>query len=159
MPMLWRRIAWFASFAVAVVLVLWMRSLNFSWLATLSTAAVTYVVLPFVISQACAAFILGRIHSRLGQVSPDKLADTVADAIKALPPNATEDEKVEAGKRAIEETFKWARKASPMTPPKSKPTAPGRRYPTLSDWEAENERHLGDLWATPEELKKTKPHQ
>ena len=47
MPMLWRRIAWFASFAIAVALALWMRSLNFGWLATLSTAAVTYVILPF----------------------------------------------------------------------------------------------------------------
>ena len=106
MPMLWRRIAWFASFAIAVALALWMRSLNFGWLATLSTAAVTYVILPFVISQICAAFVLGRIHSRVRQVPPDKLADTVADAIKTLPPNATADGKFKVGKRIIDEAFK-----------------------------------------------------
>jgi hypothetical protein len=105
MPMLWRRIAWFTSFAIAVALVLWMRSLDFSWLGTISTAAVSYIVLPFVISQICAAFILGLGHSRLRQAPPDRLADKVADAIKALPPNATQDEKSEVAKRIIDQAF------------------------------------------------------
>jgi hypothetical protein len=105
MPMLWRRIAWLTSFAIAVALVLWMRSLDFSWLVTLSVAVVTYIVLPFIISQICAAFVLGRIHSRLRQVPPDRLADKVADALKALPPNATEDEKSEVAKRIIDQAF------------------------------------------------------
>ena len=62
MPMHWRRIAWFASFAVAIMLALWMRSEGYGWPSTLGLAAVVWVVLPFVISQLCAAFVLRRMH-------------------------------------------------------------------------------------------------
>jgi hypothetical protein len=65
MPMLWRRVAWFASLAVAVALAAWMRSAGFGWTASLGAAAVTYVVLPFIISQLCAALVLGRIYRRM----------------------------------------------------------------------------------------------
>ena len=41
-----RKIAWFASFGVAVTVALSMRSLDFDWLATFVTAAVTCIVLP-----------------------------------------------------------------------------------------------------------------
>lgn len=65
--MLWRRIAWFSSFAIAVLLALWMRSLDYGWPATIGAAVVTWVVLPFVISQLFAAFMLARTHWRIGR--------------------------------------------------------------------------------------------
>src|SRR5262249_10765483 len=100
MPMLWRRIAWFASFAVAVVLALWMRSVGYGWPATLGVAVVIWLVLPFVISQLCAAFVLGRIHSRMRRA--DGLADKIADAVKGLPP----EEQEAVAKRMIDESLK-----------------------------------------------------
>ena len=99
MPMLW--IIWFVSFAIAVALATWMRTLGFGWAVSL--------VLPFIISQVSAAFILGGIHRRLQQIPPDGLADAVSAAIEALPPDATEDEKVEVGKRVIDEAFRSKR--------------------------------------------------
>lgn len=83
MPMLWRRIAWFASFAVAVALALWMRGLGYGWSATLVVAVLIWLVLPFVISQLCAAFVLGCIHRRRHR--SHGLADKIADAVKGLP--------------------------------------------------------------------------
>jgi hypothetical protein len=50
--MLWRRIAWFTSFAVAVALAVWTRSLGFGWLATFGVAVVIWVVLPFLLMDA-----------------------------------------------------------------------------------------------------------
>jgi hypothetical protein len=88
MPTLWRRIAWFVSFGIAVVLALSMRSLSYGWPATLGVAVVTWVVLPFVISQVCAAFVLRRIHRRMR--GTDGLADKIADAVKGLPPEEQE---------------------------------------------------------------------
>ena len=102
MPMLWRRIAWFASFAIAVVLALWMRSLGYGWPSTLVGAVVIWVVLPFVISQLCAAFVLARMHRRLRQYPPDGLADKIADASKGLPP----EEQVAVAKRMIDDSLK-----------------------------------------------------
>ena len=63
MPILWRRLAWFASFGIALILIAWMRSQGFGWLPSLCAAAVVYVVSPFVISQFCAAFVLSRLHA------------------------------------------------------------------------------------------------
>jgi hypothetical protein len=100
MPMLWRRLAWFASFAIAVALALWMRSSGYGWAATLSLAAIVWVVLPFVISQLCAAFVLGRIHGRMRRA--DGLVERIAEAVKGLPP----DQQVEVGKRMIDESLK-----------------------------------------------------
>jgi hypothetical protein len=40
---------WFASFAIAVALVLWMRSLEYDRVAILGTAAVTSVVFPCIL--------------------------------------------------------------------------------------------------------------
>lgn len=62
MPLLWRRIAWFASFTIAVALVLWMRSTGYGWPATLGLAVIVWIVLPLVISQLCAAFVLRRMR-------------------------------------------------------------------------------------------------
>jgi hypothetical protein len=100
MPMLWRRIAWFASFAIAVVLALWMRNLGYGWSATLGAAVAVWVVLPFVISQLCAAFILARTHSRLRQ--GEELMDKIAEAVKGLPP----EEQAAVAKRMIDEALK-----------------------------------------------------
>jgi hypothetical protein len=100
MPMLWRRIAWFVSFSIAVVLALWMRGLSYGWPATLGVAVITWVVLPFVISQAYAAFMLRRIHRRMTET--DGLADKIADAVKGLPPQ----EREVVAKRMIDEALK-----------------------------------------------------
>jgi len=97
MPLLWRRIAWFASFTIAVVLALWMRSLGYGWSATLGLAVIICVVLPFVISQLCAAVVLRRIHGRMRQT--DGLTDRIADAVKGLPP----DKQEEIAKRMIDD--------------------------------------------------------
>jgi len=69
MPILWRRIAWFTSFAIAVSCAAWMRSLDFGWLATLSAAVAIWIILSFVISQLYAAFILMRMHRGIGRGS------------------------------------------------------------------------------------------
>jgi hypothetical protein len=61
MSILWRRIVWFASFAIAVTLAAWMRTRDFGWLTALGAAAVTWVI----ISQLYAAFVLLRKHLRV----------------------------------------------------------------------------------------------
>src|SRR5437899_2517808 len=48
-------------------------------------AAIVWVVLPFVISQLCAVFVLGRVHGRMRRA--DGLADRIAEAVKGLPPD------------------------------------------------------------------------
>src|SRR6266481_6138883 len=88
MPMLWRRIGWFAGFAMAVVVALWMRGLNYGWSATLGIAVVVWVVLPFVISQLCAALVLRGTNRHIR--GADGLADKIADAVKGLPPEEQE---------------------------------------------------------------------
>jgi len=100
MPLLWRRITWFASFGIAVALALWMRGLGYGWLATLAIAVVIWVVFPFLISQLCAALVLGRIHGRAR--SAHGLADKIADAVKGLPPEQQEA----LAKRMIDEALK-----------------------------------------------------
>jgi hypothetical protein len=100
MPMLWRRIAWFAGSAIAAASALWMRSLGYGWSATLVVAVVVWVVLPFLMSQLCAAFVLGRIHWRTRRA--DGLTDKIADAVKGLPP----EEQEAVAKRMIDETLK-----------------------------------------------------
>jgi hypothetical protein len=100
--MLWRRIAWFASFAVAVALALWMRSADYGWLVTIVAAVATWVILPFVISQLCAAFVLARMHLRLRRYPPDELVSKIADATKGLPP----EEQAAVAKRIIDEAFR-----------------------------------------------------
>jgi hypothetical protein len=99
MPVHWRRIAWFVSFAIAVVLALWVRNSGYGWPTTLSAAIVIWVVLPVIISQFCAAVVLGRLHSRVGKA--DDLMDGIAEAIKGLPP---EEAEVKA-KRLIDEAL------------------------------------------------------
>jgi hypothetical protein len=98
--MLWRRIAWFASFAIAVGVALWMQSLGYGWPVTLGAAVGIWVVLPFAVSQLCAAFVLGRIDRRVPQA--DGLADKIADAVKGLPP----EEQEAAAKRMIDEALR-----------------------------------------------------
>jgi hypothetical protein len=100
MPMLWRRIAWFISFAVAISLALWMRTVGYGWAATIGSAFIVWVCLPFVISQLCAAFVLVRIHRRAP--SAIKLAEEIAKAIKDLPP----EERLAEGKRIIDQWLK-----------------------------------------------------
>jgi hypothetical protein len=96
--MLWRRIAWFTSFAIAVALVLWMQSVGFGWAARIGAAVVGWVI-----SQLCAAFILMRMHRRIHRVGAlDALAGKVADAIKGLPP----DEAEAVAKRMIDQSVK-----------------------------------------------------
>jgi hypothetical protein len=84
MPMHWRRAAWFTSFAVAVALTVWMRGAGYGWFATLGAAFVVWVVLPFVISQGCAAFVLASMHQRISRA--DEVAERIDQATKGLPP-------------------------------------------------------------------------
>jgi hypothetical protein len=57
-------------------------------------------VLPFVISQLCAAVVLRRVHGRMRQT--DGLTDRIADAVKGLPP----DKQEEIAKRMIDDALK-----------------------------------------------------
>jgi hypothetical protein len=100
MPMLWRRVAWFASFGVTILVAAYMRDLNYGWLATLGVAIGAWIILPFAISQVCAAFVLRgmRRHVR----SADGLAEKVADTVRGLPPEQQEA----VAKRMIDESFK-----------------------------------------------------
>jgi hypothetical protein len=100
MPMLWRRLAWFASFAIAMALALRMRASGYGWGGTLSAAVAVWVILPVVISGLCAGFLLGRIHGRTPRA--DGLAERIAEAVKGLPP----DQQVEVGKRMIDQSLK-----------------------------------------------------
>jgi hypothetical protein len=100
MPLLWRRIAWFASLFIAAVLALWMRSAGYDWLATLASAAMVWIVLSFVISQLFAARVLGRVR---GYVSgTDGLTDRMTDAVKGLPP----EEQEKTARRKIDESLR-----------------------------------------------------
>ena len=100
MPILWRRIAWFTSFAVAIALALWMRGAGYSWLATLGASFAVWAILPFIISQVCAAFVLGRMHRQLS--GSGALAEKIAEATKGLPP----EEQLAIGKRMIDQALK-----------------------------------------------------
>jgi len=100
MPMSWRRIAWLASFAIAFALALWMRTLGYGWSVTLGLAVGVWIMLPFVISQLCAGFVLGSARRRIPQA--DGLAEKIADAVKGLPP----EEQEAVAKRMIDETLK-----------------------------------------------------
>ena len=100
MPMAWRRIAWFASFGAAVLLAVSLRSADYSWPATLGAAFAVWIILPFVISQICAAFGLANANGRV--LGSDNLAAKIAEATKGLPP----DEALAVGKRIIDESFK-----------------------------------------------------
>jgi hypothetical protein len=71
MPIVWRRIDWFVSFPIAVLLAAWMRRRDFGWAASLGAAAGSYVVVPFLISQAGAAFVLGRGHRAIRRARHD----------------------------------------------------------------------------------------
>jgi hypothetical protein len=101
-PILWRRIAWFVSFATALAFALWMRSADYGWPATLAVALLIWFVLPFVISQLCAAYVLGR-HARAYPSNPSHaLAEKIAAATKGLPP----EEQERVAKRIIDESLK-----------------------------------------------------
>jgi hypothetical protein len=90
----------FTSFGVAVLLALWLRSLDYGWFAALGSAIAVWIILPFVISQICAAFVLARTHRHIQ--GADNLASKIAKATKGLPP----DEALAVGKRIIDESFK-----------------------------------------------------
>jgi hypothetical protein len=73
-----RKIAWFASFGVAVTVALSMRSLDFDWLATFVTAAVTCIVLP--------DMLLGRAARSPGLLITDGLAGRECNAASRRTP-------------------------------------------------------------------------
>ena len=76
-------------------------SRDVSLLSGVAAYFVIRFILPFVISQLRAAFILTRAHQRfLGRT--DGLADRIADAVKGLPPEEAEA----VGKRMIDEALK-----------------------------------------------------
>jgi len=102
MPIGWRRIAWFVSFVIALALAGEMRGLGFGWPATLGLAVVVWIVLPVIISQLCAAFVLLHMQRRISRADFDGLADKIVDATKGLPP----DEQEAMAKRMIDDTLK-----------------------------------------------------
>jgi hypothetical protein len=101
-----RRVVNFASFLIAAALALWMRTLDYGWIASLNLAVVVWVVIVFVISTLPAAFVLGGAHRRLRRL--DKiggsagLTDKIADAVRGLP--ADEQERI--AKRMIDDCLK-----------------------------------------------------
>jgi uncharacterized SAM-binding protein YcdF (DUF218 family) len=99
-PILWRRIAGFTSFALAVLLAVSMRNLNYGWLATLAAAITVWIIFPFIISQVCAAFILGGVHRRMRR--SDGLAERIAAAVEGRPP----DQQEAISKRMIDESLR-----------------------------------------------------
>lgn len=101
MPMIWRRVAGFTSFAIAVSLAFWMRGSGYSWFATLAAGMIVWVVLPVVISQLSAALVLVLMRSRLNRVNVDELTDKIAEAVKGLSP----EEQAAVAKRIIDEQF------------------------------------------------------
>ena len=103
--MVWRRIAWFTSFAVAVALAVWMRHVEYGWSATLVAALLTWVVLPFIISQLCAAFVLARMHRRFYRYPPDEIVNKVAEAMEATK-GLSPEEQAAVAKRVVDEAFK-----------------------------------------------------
>ena len=102
MPMHWRRVAWFVSFAIALALALWIRTLGYGWSTTLGAAAFVWIALPLVISQMYAAFWLAHIQRRIRRTDVDGLAEKIADAVRALPA----EEQVAVAKRMIDESLR-----------------------------------------------------
>jgi hypothetical protein len=101
-PVAMLRLAYFTSFAIAVLLAVWMRSLGYGWLAALGAAVVVWLGSPFLISQLYAAFVLIRAQRRLRRVNLDQLVQNVAETTKGLPPEKQE----EVGKPIIDEAFR-----------------------------------------------------
>jgi hypothetical protein len=99
MPMLWRRVAWMASFATGVLAAIWMQILGYGWAATFGMAAATCLLLPFTISQLCALSVSAGTHSRVKR--GQGLAERIAEAVKGLPP----DEQEAVALRMTEEAF------------------------------------------------------
>ncbi len=54
------------------------RDLGYGWSASLGLGVIIWVVLPFVISQLCAAVVLWRIHRRTRQVDAPEKQEAVA---------------------------------------------------------------------------------
>jgi hypothetical protein len=88
MPMLWRREAWFASFAAGALAAIWMQILDYGWAATLGIGAATCFLLLFSIYQLCALVVSAGAHSRVNRAQG--LAERIAEAVKGLPPDEQE---------------------------------------------------------------------
>jgi hypothetical protein len=74
-PVVMLRLAYFTSFAIAVLLAVWMRSLGYGWLAALGAAVVVWFGSPFIISQLCAAFILVRAMARVQAMASERQSE------------------------------------------------------------------------------------
>lgn len=85
MPILWRRIAWFVSFAATLTVAWLMRSQGFDWPASLSAATATFIILPFVISQVCAAFVIRHMNQKLPAI--EEAASKQAEQLAKLQPD------------------------------------------------------------------------
>jgi hypothetical protein len=83
MTILWRRITWFAGFAVALLLATWMRHRDFDWPATISASVAACIILPLFISQVWAdALVLRRARDFAGKFVHPKMTPTP----RRLPP-------------------------------------------------------------------------
>jgi hypothetical protein len=81
-------IAWCASFALAMVSALWMRSLGYGWSATLAAAVVISSVPPYFISRFYAVFMLRPLQRRTRII--DGLTYKIAVATMGMPPEERE---------------------------------------------------------------------
>jgi hypothetical protein len=72
--------------------------MNYGWLAT---AIVVWIILPFIISQVCAAFVLRGMHRRTRR--SDGLAEKIAATVEGLPPEHQEA----IAKRMIDDRLSW----------------------------------------------------
>jgi hypothetical protein len=79
-----------------------MQNVGYSWPARIGAAVITWFILSFVISQLCAAYVLGRAHWRIHRNPPNEVADKIAAAIKGLPP----EEQEAVAKRMIDDMFR-----------------------------------------------------
>jgi hypothetical protein len=79
-PIVWRRVAWFVSFAIALALAAYVRILGFGPLKVAVVLLGTWILLPFIISQAWAALVLRRASKNVS-----KATDYVEQLEKDMP--------------------------------------------------------------------------
>jgi hypothetical protein len=101
MSALWRGAVRLVSFALALLLVLWLRSVGYGWFSALSLATLLWVILTYTVLQIRAAMVMVAIRQRIRRIDPS-LADKIVNATEGLAP--TQQEAI--AKRIIDDVFK-----------------------------------------------------
>lgn len=81
-------------------MLVWLQNLNYSRLSALGLSVTVWLILPFVISQVCAAFGLRGMRQHVRSAKGP--AEKIAEAVKGLPPKQHEA----VDKRIIDESLK-----------------------------------------------------